>query len=248
MRNFLTLFLCVVFVSLCSCTNRQNSDVTTSTTNKPSTATIQQTETTTQTEYTTTAIKTSPDDPYSYIIKETYDHVIYNYENPKFTSLNDTYYYCLYDIDGNGSDELLLGEKYVIGGIQNVESGEPYEEGVTFFHIYTNLDGVAVEQDIRPWWCAETLIERSILSNGLLRASGRIKNPSYCYFDFIDGKLEYRESLSTTGDEYRHLYIKDGEKIEEKISKFEFDHLHAEIENGAKPIEINWKRIDEYGK
>ncbi len=247
MKKIICIFISLIIICMSACVNSTNVDETTTLTEQNSTTnTVIQATATPETEYTTVVIKTSPEDPYSYLIKERYDRIIEDYKRPIQTLSN--LYYALYDIDGNGIEELLLGEEYVIGGIQNVEPGEPYEEGVTFFHIYTIQDGVAVEQDLRLWWCGETLLERSILSNGLVRASGRIENPSYCYFKFVDGKLEYQESLSTEGGKYAYVYDDNGNEVEKEITKTEFDRLREEIENGAQPVEINWKRIDEYGK
>lgn len=249
-KKIITIFNCLITLFLCACTNTTNNQDTTTVIEQGTTlSTSAPTESAPEAEYTTIVIKSTPDDPYSYIIKEIYSLVIDDFENPEFgVSLNDHYYYYLYDIDSNGVDELLIGEKYVIGGIQNIEVLKPEDWGITIFNIYTIRDGVAVEQDIRPWWCAETLLERSILTNGLVRASGRKKDPSYCYFKFVDGKLEYQESLSTVDSKYTHIYIENGVEMKQKVSKSEFNRLRAEIENGAQPIEINWKRIDEYGR
>ena len=42
-----------------------------------------------------------------------------------------------------------------------------------------------------------------------------------------------------------YYYEKDKE---EKISEEEFNRRIAEIEDGAHPIEIKWKRLQDYGK
>ena len=50
---------------------------------------------------------------------------------------------------------------------------------------------------------------------------------------------------------YKNLdneYFYDGNDEEEKITEEEFNRRIAEIEDGAHPIEIEWKHLQDYGK
>lgn len=72
--------------------------------------------------------------------------------------------------------------------------------------------------------------------------------PSYCYLKFANGNLWYQESLSTRGDKFTHYYIENGKELGKEVTKEEFDSLRMEIENGAQPVKIEWKQLEEYGK
>ncbi|MBQ9850475.1 MAG: hypothetical protein IJO36_07220 [Clostridia bacterium] len=269
MKRTIIIFICLVMVFLCSCGNNAKNELATtlSTDNNGVQQSIVSDKTQSTKEYVTVEIKTNPDDPYSYIIKEKYNQTIDYYSKFPEDGFKSEDYYYIYDIDGNGIEELLIGEPYVIGGVQNVE--RPYEIEVLITEIYTLKDNKAVKLDIMSWWRDESILERSILDNGLIKyVSGSQDLPSYLYVKIFDGKLMFLYNLKNQSDDYYYRYL-DPEtisefksdktgfnreyelffKVEEKeITAEEFDRLRAEIEGDAKPVEIKWKNIDEYGR
>ena len=90
-------------------------------------------------------IPTSKDDPYSYVI----DGWISWYKDagPDFDSEMDRY--ALYDINGDGTDELILGSIDVLGGVDIYDFGVAVEPtyGILIDSIYTIGDGKCVEAD-----------------------------------------------------------------------------------------------------
>ncbi len=262
MKTLISILLCLIIVCLCSCGNNAKNDLTTtlSTENNGVQQSMASDKTQSATEYVTVEIKTSPDDPYSYTIKEKYDFVINKLSDPNY------YHYAFYDIDGNGTEELLIGEPYVVGGIDNVEP--PYVFEIMINEIYTIENGLIIKKHIMHWWMNLSIFERSILDNGVIRyVAGTTEKPNYFYLSFDDGEMGFQE-LAYYDEELMYRFITP-EKIEEidsdktgfdreyelflkaeekEITPEEFDRLRAEIEGDAKPVEIEWKNIDQYGR
>ncbi len=252
MKAAISILLCLVIICLSSCGNTADIDET-----KPQSGL----------EAVTVEIKTSSDDPYSYIIKEKYDQTIEYYTKFPQAEFKSENYYFIYDIDGNGTEELLLGIPYIVGGGQNVE--RPYEIEVMVNEIYTICDGKPVKQEIMSWWMVESVLERSILDNGLIKyVSGPQNRPSYLYVKIINGQTVLLHNLKNQGAGHYYGYL-DPETVsefksdktgfdreyelflkaeEKEITHEEFDRLRAEIEGDAKPVEIEWKNIDQYGR
>ena len=263
MKTLISILLCLIIVCLCSCGNNAKNDLTTtlSTENNGVQQSMVSDKTQSATEYVTVEIKTSPDEPYSYIIRETYDLVINKLSDPYY------YHYAFYDIDGNGTEELLIGEPYVVGGIQNVEP--PYETEVMVTEIYSISGGKLIKQEIMSWWMVESILERSILDNGLIKyVSGSQNRQSYLYMKIMDGQMVLLHNLKNqrAGMYYRYLDPKTVSEFKSdktgtdreyelfleadkrEITPEEFDRLRAEIEGDAKPVEIEWKNIEQYGR
>ncbi len=218
------------------------------------------------TEYVTDEIKTSPDDPYSYVVKEEYDRTLEFYAKHPEMEFKSNDYYFTYDINDDGTDELLIGSLWVVGGIDNVEP--PYEYKIMIDEIYTVKNGKAVKLSIMNGWDEMFIFERGILDNGLIRYISVFEEEyDYFYLNSDNGEMTFQElSLDDGKYVYRYLdserikeinsnktgiYLEDElyQKAEEKeITAEEFERLRAEIEGDAKPVEIKWKNIDEYGR
>lgn len=264
MKRFTALFLCFVFIFLISCTKQNGTDNTTSTQNNITTKSTPQNAPTaltksTQSEPTTVEIPTNPDDPYSTFIKDWYEEI---YEAQKDSGAEyfgefdkhswDCYYY-LYDIDGNGIKELILGDwKSVTNNVGDLVEFAPTE--IMISHICTLKNGEVTKQE-SFWWQNNYLWDTVLLSNGLIRQSmGFEEYPSYFYFFVENETLKFKFGVCYTqdvnGDRF-YSYVaeaEDGKYIEEKITKEEFERLRDEANGDAEVVEINWKRIDEYGK
>lgn len=259
------LALCFILIFLCSCNKNDDVHNITSVNSLPSSKSATQNTVkenillseTTASEITTVKIETNPDDPYSVFIKEWYEEIYeaQKGEGAEYFSEFDKHaldvYYFIYDIDGNGVDELILGDwKSVTNKVE--DHSAPQE--IMISRIYTIENGEAVKQ-FSFWWSDDFLWETVLLSNGLIRQSTGFEDyPSYVYFCLENGKLELKYGIYYTEDRYgnrSYSYVDEGENgkiIDEEITKEEFERLRDEANGDAAVVEINWKRIDEYGK
>ena len=197
-------------------------------------------------------IKTSPDDPYSFFIKERYEG-IYEWQqqvDPEAFAEFDKYardvYYFLYDIDKDGTDELIMGDwkKTTL----DVEDPNPPKK-ILISSIYTIKNGEVVEINTQPWFRPDYIWDRVLLTNGLIRTSfGNEKNPSYIFLGFKDGEAVLNCAIYyyKSNDGYVQQFADINTSID--ITKEEFERLRDEANGDAEVVEINWKRIDEYGK
>lgn len=258
MKRTTAIMLCFMFLLLCSCD--KNGDIeNTSTTlisgttkgvfqNTKSESTVS--EMTETVEVSTVRIETSPEDLYSYFIKKRYEDV-YNaqkiegaeyFEN--FDKHANNVFYSLYDIDGNGIDELLLGDRKRI--TNDIEAYNPPQK-ILISSVYTVENEKVVKQDSSVWWNDDYIWDRVLLSNGLIRTTlGDKETPSYSYLGFKNGKLKLECAVYYMSDHYFRIY--DSIVEEEEITKEEYERLCRKAEYGTEVVEINWKRIDEYGK
>ena len=112
------------------------------------------------------------------------------------------------------------------------------------------------------------IYERTVFDNGLIRYVGGGTNSfDYLYLKFADGEIKIQESLEHYGGEKHFIATQEmvegiesvvpaaykeiefHNKAEQKeITPEEFDRLRAEIEGDAKPVEIEWKNIEQYGR
>lgn len=264
MKKTIIIFICLVIVFLCSCGNTASIYETSNFTNQDATkenyqADIDETKSQSAIEFTTVEIKTSPDDPYSYIVKEKYEKIVRRFQEEdisdhffEFDKYAGNCYFFLYDIDGNGIDELILGDWKLITN-DSEDSNAPKK--ITVSSIYTIKNGQVAEQSVHPWWDNEVLWDRVILTNGLIRTGTGYKDyPSYSYMGFENGEFGLKYSISYLGDgkgnkRYKKIYRNDnGEYVEEIITKEIFEQLRDEADGDSDIVEIKWKRIDEYGR
>jgi len=214
-------------------------------------------------------IKTSKNDPYSYVVNAYYAiaqnrSLLYDEESPPenlaqgFQLLPSTEYsngffaleymifinqsnlfYALYDINGDGTKELLLG------------AGGDYFTNL--FDIYTIRNGVAEQQLTHPG----STSSMSIFKNGTVKTSyGRQGSYGDSYYRFKGGQLLYCLSLLSqerwiSDDEWTVDYFKsDTTNFHSKvqISQEEYDRLRREYESNGREVEISWRPVAEYGK
>ena len=122
-KRVFALLLCVIVAFLCSCNGNQNTDTESSNqaaSTEKETSDIISTENMTTDfvipELSSVNIKTSPDDPYSFFIKERYEKFIESlshYEPEEYAAFYKrarNIYYFLYDLDKDGTDELIMGD------------------------------------------------------------------------------------------------------------------------------------------
>lgn len=214
------------------------------------------------TKYSGIQLNISENDPYKDIISDYYSFVL-TLGRPDRAL--DYYQYALLDIDGNGTQELLLSRELEVIRQDEEAAATNLEKSQTYCKIYTVQDGetrlVLSEgtpfpesspraSDLFTQFGGMTLRERAVLSNGVLRVDEGTHPdfPSYCYFKFQNGSVQYLEQLSRYGNEFIRFYDLNGEGKQEIITKNEFESRRNEIEDGAEVIIINWQPLESYGQ
>ena len=198
-------------------------------------------------ERTIVKIHTSKNDPYSYVVKDHYEYLL---NSAGIDAANEARYF-LYDIDGNGSEELIFGQVRVLGGMDVYDVRLSTDEvppvmGILIVDIYSIVDGKASRQK-QMVLGGGAAYETQILSNGIVKISYNTPAlPSYSYYSFADSVGSYIGSLKANRDG-TFTYV-DSNVANQAISKDEFDRRITEIEGGAKPVELEWKRLQNYGK
>ncbi len=188
-------------------------------------------------------IPTSKDDPYSYVI----DGWISWYKDagPDFDSEMDRY--ALYDINGDGTDELILGSIDVLGGVDIYDFGVAVEPtyGILIDSIYTIGDGKCVEADKLS--IRSDAYQTILFDNGLIKVvCCTPRNPWIYYCKMVGDNFEavgYPIFKNYNGECFS---FKDC--VENPITEEEFNRRIAEIEDGAHPVELEWKHLQDYGK
>ena len=198
-------------------------------------------------ERTIVKIHTSKNDPYSYVVKDHYEYLL---NSAGIDAANEARYF-LYDIDGNGSEELIFGQVRVLGGMDVYDVRLSTDEvppvmGILIVDIYSIVDGKASRQK-QMVLGGGAAYETQILSNGIVKISYNTPAlPSYSYYSFADSVGSYIGSLKANRDG-TFTYV-DSNVANQAISKDEFDRRITEIEGGAKPVELEWKRLQNYEK
>ena len=277
MKRLFAILLCMIFVLLTACGNSTDESKTETTTTEAAVATESHTTelysgvttiyerpirmrgdydsvpTVTQPaplsadERTIVKIHTSKNDPYSYVVKDHYEYLL---NSAGIDAANEARYF-LYDIDGNGSEELIFGQVRVLGGMDVYDVRLSTDEvppvmGILIVDIYSIVDGKASRQK-QMVLGGGAAYETQILSNGIVKISYNTPAlPSYSYYSFADSVGSYIGSLKANRDG-TFTYV-DSNVANQAISKDEFDRRITEIEGGAKPVELEWKRLQNYGK
>ena len=213
------VFLCLFLIALSACKEPVTPETTTEEigfvtqpitleTTEPSTPTV--------------VIKTNKNDPYSYIIKE-----YYGYMN-ELEYVAD-YHYALYDIDGNGTEELLLGA-----------DGELLE-------VYAIQNGVAVQQEQLA--LGGDYATASLLKNGSIKVYDTFDNIWWLYYyRFENGNLKLRIVLTDYyGSRFEKRTRQDRSDIA-PITEEEFKRLQKKYEGNGQVVELDWKPLAEYGR
>jgi len=152
-------------------------------------------------------------------------------------------HYALYDLDGDGAKELLLGV------------GNGTADGTGILDVYTIRDKKAVLQDIIVW------NRRS--GPPLLFANGTIKFVDQemdwiSYYRFVDSELKLQIRLLDQGEYYEwflrtqsvdpHFPPYSRVDLEEDIplAKEEFEQLQKEMEGDGQIVELDWRPLAAY--
>ena len=206
----------------------------------------------------TKEFKEDPADPYSSLLKKRCtDMVSYwqgaNEEDKQFgfdyyiRDFEDLYYF-LYDLDKDGSNELLLGTLQRVG-IDYEDINAP--EKICISSVYTIKDGKAVKVARSIGWQFVIYIDRILYSNGIIVTQwGNEKVPCYSAVALENGELNLKCYVRhSAGDPEKGYYkaINFNNLGEISISKDEYYSIYNQYCGNAKVVDIDWKRIDEYG-
>lgn len=195
----------------------------------------------------TKEIKDDPSDPYADYAKEICGDIVDGWRGWNtndfelyFKGKNYTYY-SFYDLNGDGTDEMLLGEWVKVGDY--TDDPNPPTALKPYF-VCTLKDGEVEYMDFDSLHWSEFIYDRVLYSNGLVMTTwGPEKNPS-CIFAYFDGKeLKQKDFLFHLMPDDIYLEIDESEMTEE-----EYHRRIDEAIGDATPVEIEWRRIDEYGQ
>lgn len=162
-------------------------------------------------------------------------------------------YYCFYDINGDGTDELLLG---CYTPVYDVESGKSVFAFVND-SIYTIKDGEVKTILDRGGMTKQYFEERTIYTNGIIRTKHDYPyEPSYSYIRIEDGEakrvldIEYDErwEIYYTPPKYIGWFYENGTRREEILTVDEFVQIKEEAEKGLVPVELDWRPLEEYAR
>ena len=272
MKRLFVIFLCMIFVLLTACgtptedertetvsdlsvkesdiwSERRNVSVTEPNTVRlngdyDSVPTVTQPKPLSEKELKSISIPTSPNDPYSYVISDLLEW--YKQAGSNFVSEFERY--SLYDINGDGTDELILGDIGVLGGTSVYEEHEgvsaEFTYGLLINSVYTIQNGKAVEAN--RLIISENAYQTILFDSGMIKVLYQTpRNPQITYYKMIGDNFEMvGGNLDKDFDGECYYYEKDKE---EEITEEEFNRRIAEIEDGAHPVELEWKHLQDYG-
>ena len=244
MKKAVLLIAVMLLLLLCSCGADVGKETETTLIDASAAATSEKSD---DIPFYTKEIKDDPSDPYSGFIKEACEAVVDGWQGLEAEDFEDFFknryctHYFLYDLNGDGVEEMLLG-KWVKVGHYTDDPNPP--TALKPYFVCTLKDGEAEYMDFDSLYWSEFIYDRVLYSNGLVMTTwGPEKNPS-CIFAYFDGQeLKQKDFLFHLMPDDIYLEIDESEMTEE-----EYHRRIDENIGDATPVEIEWKRIDEYGQ
>jgi hypothetical protein len=244
MKKAVLLIAVMLLLLLCSCGAYVGKETETTSIDASAAATSEKSD---DIPFYTKEIKDDPSDPYSGFIKEACEAVVDGWQGLEAEDFEDFFknryctHYFLYDLNGDGVEEMLLG-KWVKVGHYTDDPNPP--TALKPYFVCTLKDGEVEYMDFDSLYWSEFIYDRVLYSNGLVMTTwGPEKNPS-CIFAYFDGQeLKQKDFLFHLMPDDIYLEIDESEMTEE-----EYHRRIDEAIGDATPVEIEWKRIDEYGQ
>jgi len=147
-------------------------------------------------------------------------HALYSKIVKKYDSDD---YYALYDIDGNGTDELLI-------------SLSDWNERAFPDVLYAIQYGAAVKQEAYGWHDdSEWYNKFCLFKNGTIKISWSGERSGRRYLRFENGELKWQPVT----------YDDDESTITLPLTQEEFDQVQKELEGNGQVAEIHWKPLKE---
>ena len=244
MKKAVLLIAVMLLLLLCSCGADAGKETETTLIDASAAATSEKSD---DIPFYTKEIKDDPSDPYSGFIKEICEAVVDGWQGLEAEDFEDFFknryctHYFLYDLNGDGVEEMLLG-KWVKVGHYTDDPNPP--TALKPYFVCTLKDGEVEYMDFDSLYWSEFIYDRVLYSNGLVMTTwGPEKNPS-CIFAYFDGQeLKQKDFLFHLMPDDIYLEIDESEMTEE-----EYHRRIDENIGDATPVEIEWRRIDEYGQ
>ena len=268
MKRLFAILLCMIFVLLTACGTPSSDECGTTTheesvtcagtktadVTEPNTVrlngdydsvpTVTQPKPLSEKELKSISIPTSPNDPYSYVISDLLEW--YKQAGSRFNSENERY--SLYDINDDGTDELILARIGVLGGstvydYEGINAERTY--GILIYSVYTISDGKAIKADLLA--ISGDAYQTILFDNGLIKVVCCTPRNPWIYYNKMVGDnfeaIDYPIFKNYNGECFS---FKDC--VENPITEEEFNRRIAETEKGAHPVELEWKHLQDYGK
>lgn len=259
MKKTVFSLLLITIILFCSCTTKVKDNTTKDNpiTQKTDNTTTSEVSTTSSKPFYTKEIKENSADPYSSLIKEMCDNIMecWNSTIPEYKEKGlenyikrfDDLFYFLYDLDKDGTNELLLGTIQKVGtDFEDINAPEK----ICISSVYTIKDGKAVKVARSIGWQFVIYIDRILYSNGIIVTQwGNEKVPCYSAVALENGELNLKCYVRhSAGDPEKGYYkaINFNNLGEISISKDEYYSIYNQYCGNAKVVDIDWKRIDEY--
>jgi len=227
MKKVFISLLCLLCVGFCSCEEIEQPKETTAATvtEQPSTKTSETTD--------LSLLATDTENGNKDLYADEINFIIEPYQNQPDKLKGQ--YYVLYDIDGNGIEELLWGMD-VYGGI-------------SLNSIFSIQNGVAVEWDefFSAYRNREHARQTLLFCNGVIRSDSDHEGvPIFNYYRFEAGIAKPLAEIFTVNGDY---YSRDPvTKNERSITKEEYDRVKKEMEGDGQVVELDWRPLAEYGQ
>ena len=260
MKKTVFSLLLITIILFCSCTTivKDNTTKDNPTTKKTDNTTTSEVSTTSSKPFYTKEIKEDPADPYSSLIKEMCDNIMecWNSTIPEYKEKGlenyikrfDDLFYFLYDLDKDGTNELLLGTIQKVGtDFEDINAPEK----ICISSLYTVKNGKAVKVDNGVWMNYIIIMERILYSNGVIVTKwGKEIKPCYSAAAFENGEMNMKCYIlyDDTGIDGDFLKVTNFDTMKTvKIKNDEYYSIYNQYCGNAKVVDIDWKRIDEYG-
>lgn len=195
----------------------------------------------------TKEIKDDPSDPYSGFIKEACEAVVDGWQGLEAEDFEDFFknryctHYFLYDLNGDGVEEMLLG-KWVKVGHYTDDPNPP--TALKPYFVCTLKDGEVEYMAFDSLHWSEFIYDRVLYSNGIVMTTyGNEKNQAVFFAAFDGTSLVMKDNVYYFASDDTYYYGYDNVITEE-----EYHRRIDENIGDATPVEIEWKRIDEYGQ
>lgn len=244
MKKAVLLIAVMLLLLLCSCGADGGKEAETTPIDASAAATSEKSD---DIPFYTKEIKDDPSDPYSGYIKKYCERVVSRFMEEGLSDFEwymrqiPYMYYCFYDLNGDGVEEMLLGDWRKVGKYTD-DLDPPRERKLSA--VATLKDGEVEYMDFDSLHWSEFIYDRVLYSNGLVMTTyGNEKKPS-CFFAAFDGtSLVMKDNVYYFASDDTYYYGYDNVITEE-----EYHRRIDEAIGDATPVEIEWRRIDEYGQ
>jgi hypothetical protein len=149
----------------------------------------------------------------------------------------------LYDIDGDGVNELLLGSDHML---------PEHLDDIWFSDVHKIQNGVAVQQKLDvDYWVSAILFENGTIGVKFKFAGSGLENVfESIYYCFGNGELKLQDEIRDQDGKYFRwiLSVYPLEDPLEPLTKQQYDALVKKYEGNGKVVELDWKPVAEYGR